>query len=239
MNNNIINNLPLPTGSKQPTTLGFTDLKYLHLDGTVPMGGNLNMNNKKIIHLLQPTSDSDAATKKYVDDSSVNVSNYLKRDGTSQMAGDLNMNNRKIVNLNDKPTTGTDGVNKNYVDSVVATSHVKPSHFEDQFAFLMSNVLEWTDEMDGGNSFIMTKIADLSPSQGNFHTDNHKVIYTTIIKNPQGGYKNKMAINFYTLLLNTDYTLCIEILNTDSYGISRKFQLIEQHLKDWKLEMFQ
>ena len=72
---------------------------------------------------------------------------------------------------------------------MVATSHVKPSHFKDQFAFLMSNVLEWTHEMDGRNSFIMTKIADLSPSQGNFHTYNHKVIYTTIIKNSQGGYK--------------------------------------------------
>ena len=32
------------------------------------MGGNLNMNNKKIIHLRQPTSDSDAANKKYVDE---------------------------------------------------------------------------------------------------------------------------------------------------------------------------
>lgn len=78
-----INNLPLPTGSKQPTTLGFTVLKYLHLDGTVPMGGNLNMNNKKITHLLQPTSDTDVATKKYVDDTAVNGSNYLKRYGTS------------------------------------------------------------------------------------------------------------------------------------------------------------
>ena len=123
------------------------------------------------------------------------------------MTGDLNMDNRKIVNLNDEPSTGTDGVNKSYVDSVVANSHVKPNHFKDQFSFLMSNVLEWTDEMDGGNSFIMTKTADLSPSQGNFHPYNHKVIYTTVIKNSQGGYKYKMAINFYTLLLNVDYGL--------------------------------
>ena len=105
MNNQQINNLPLPTGSNQPTTLGFTDLKYLHLDG------DLNMNNKKKIHLRPPVSDTDAANKKYVDDNSVNGSNYLKRDGTSQMTGDLNMNNQKITNLNNKPTTGTDGVN--------------------------------------------------------------------------------------------------------------------------------
>ena len=53
----------------------------------------------------------------------------------------------------------------------------------------------------------MTKIADLSPSQGNFHSYNHK-----------------MGINFYTLLLNADYTLCIEILNTD-YQLYHKAQL--------------
>ena len=52
MNNKQINNLPLPTGTNQPTTKGFTDLAYLHFDGTVPMGGNLNMNNKKITYLL-------------------------------------------------------------------------------------------------------------------------------------------------------------------------------------------
>lgn len=111
MDNNRKYNLPLPTGANQPTTLAFTNLKYLHLDGTVPMGGNLNMNNKKIINLLQPTDNTDAATKKYVDDTAVDVSNYLKRDGTSSMTGNLNMDNHKIVNLNDEPTTGTDVVN--------------------------------------------------------------------------------------------------------------------------------
>ena len=32
----------------------------------------------------------------------------------------------------------------------------------------------------GRNSFNMTKTADLSPEQGNIHSYNHKVIYTTI-----------------------------------------------------------
>lgn len=131
------------------------------------------------------------------------------------MTGDLNINNRRVKKLNNNPTTGTDGVNKNYVDAVVPKCYVKPSHIKDQFTYWMSNVIEWTDEMDGGNSFNITKIADLSPSQGNFHTYNHKVLYTTIIKNSQGGYKYKMSANCYTLALNVDYTLCIEILNTD------------------------
>ena len=192
MNNNQIYNLPLPTGPKQPTTLAFTDLKYLHRNGKASMLSNLNMDNKKIINLRQPTDDTDAANKKYVDDNKVDVSNYLKVDGTNKMTGDLNMDNHKIKNLNDEPTSGTDAVKKNYVDSVVSHSHVKPSHQKDEFAFLMSNVLQWTDLL--GISFNLTKIADLSPTNGNFHTCNHKVIYNTLYKNQQGGYRCKMRI---------------------------------------------
>ncbi|CAH3015762.1 unnamed protein product, partial [Porites evermanni] len=81
------------------------------------------------------------------------------------MTGDLNMDNHKIRNLNDEPTSGIDGINKNYVDSVVSHSHVKPSHQKDQLSYLMSNVLQWTDLIDGGNSFNTAKIADLSNFQ--------------------------------------------------------------------------
>ena len=47
MNNNQIFNLPLPTGQNQPTTLAFTDNKYLPRDGTAAMLNDLNMDNKK------------------------------------------------------------------------------------------------------------------------------------------------------------------------------------------------
>lgn len=36
-------------------------------NGTVPMNGNLNMNNHKITGLVDPTDAQGAATKKYVD----------------------------------------------------------------------------------------------------------------------------------------------------------------------------
>ena len=80
------------------------------------------------------------------------------------------------------------------------------------------------NEIDGGNSFNITKIDNLLPSQTNFHDYNHKVLYTTIIKNSQGGYKYKMGINFYRLAANTDYTLCLEILNRD-YQLWHKSQI--------------
>ena len=68
MDNKQILNLLAPAGPKQPTPLVFTDLKYLHVAGTNKMTNNLNMDNKSIIYLKPPTSDTDAATKKYVDD---------------------------------------------------------------------------------------------------------------------------------------------------------------------------
>ena len=218
-------NLPSPNGPKQPTPLGFTDLKYLHVAGTNKMTNNLNMDNKKIINLRPPTSNTDAATKKYVDDNTgaPDLSDYLEKDGTVAMTGNFNVGNNKIINLS-KPTQDNDAVNKDYADKLVHHTAVQPSHYNNQFSYLMSSSDQWTDEIDGGNSFNITKIDNLPPSKGNFHDYNHKVLYTTIIKNSQGGYKYKMGINFYRLTANTDYKLCLEIFNTD-YQLWHKNQI--------------
>ena len=79
MDNNRIFNLPAPNGGNQPTPLAFTDLKYLHVAGTNKMTNNLNMDNKKIINLGPPTSNTDATTKKYVDDSIPDTSSFIKK----------------------------------------------------------------------------------------------------------------------------------------------------------------
>ena len=109
----------------------------------------------------------------------------------------FNMVNHKIINLGD-PTNNKDAVNKQLLEQEVQKSHIKPTHKTDQFAYLMQNTLEWPDVTPGGNSFNMTKITDLSPEQGNIHSYNHKVIYSTMIKNSPGGYGYKMGIQ-YTL----------------------------------------
>ena len=184
------------------------------------------MDNKSIIHLRPPTNDTDAATKKYVDDNkstTPDLSPYLKKDGSVPMTKDFNVAGHKIINLK-TPTLDSDATTKEYVDSQLHVSQVQPSHYKDQFGFLMTSSNQWTDEIDGGNSFNITKIDDLPPSKGNIHDYNHKVLYTTIIKNSQGGYKYKMGINFYRLTANADYTLCLEILNTD-YQLWHKSQI--------------
>ena len=215
MNNKRILNIPNPNGPKQPTPLAYTDIAYLHVDGSNKMANNLNMDNKGIINLKTPTNEADAATKKYVDINLYTLNRgFLIRNGRLPMLGDLNMGGRKIIFL-EEPSSDNDAVNKKYVDNHLHSSQVQPSHYKDELSYLMSDASQWTDETITCTSFIMKKIADLPTNKGNFHDYNHKVIYMEIVKNSQGGYKYKMGINFYRLPKNVDYTLCLEILNTD------------------------
>ena len=225
MNNKRIFNLPNPTGSKQPIPLAYGDLAYLHVDGSNTMTNHLNMNNKKIINLVTPTNNTDAVPKKYVDDSLSNqdFSSFLKKDGSVIMTSDLNIGGHKIINLED-PASDSDAASKKYVDGHLHQTQVQPSHYKDEFAFLMTSPTQWTDEIDNRTSFIPKKIADLSTKKGNFHEYNTKVLYTTILKNFQGGYKYKMGLNFFRLVGGADYTLCVEILNID-YQLWHKTQI--------------
>ena len=66
--------------AKIPSSPSFDSSVFLKKDGTIPMSGNLNLNNHKIINLNlnEPTSDSDATTKKYVDNKTrINPSHSL------------------------------------------------------------------------------------------------------------------------------------------------------------------
>ena len=90
------------------------------------------------------------------------LDDYLKRDGTKEINGILNMDSDKITNVFMDNSSGTDTTNKDFVDNLMHHSQLQPSHQKDEFAYLMANKLEWTDLISGGNSFNMTKIADLS-----------------------------------------------------------------------------
>ena len=225
MNNQRILNIPTPTANNQPTPLAYTDLAYLKVDGSNSMTNNLNMDNKKIINLITPTNNSDAASKKYVDDSLSNqdFTSFFKKDGSTPMTSDLNVGGHKIISLED-PASDSDAANKKYVDDHVHQTQVQPSHYKNEFDYLMTSTIHWTDEIGDRTSFIPKKIADLSTRKGNFHDYNHKVLYTTILKNFQGGYKYKMGLNFYRLAGGADYTLCLEILNID-YQLWHKTQI--------------
>ena len=217
MNSNRIYNVAQPNGDNQPATKIWSENKFLDKSSGV-MAGPLNMSNNKITNLAKPTDDKDGVNKKYIDD------NYLKLSGgtmtghiilnnavlTSQYQAisrntgnaffvqitnpyvyhQFNMANNRIYNLAD-PTDATDAINKQYLEK----SHVKPSHYNNEFKYLMTNRLAWTDLQ--ADSFNITKIDNLMPLEGNYHQYNHKFLHTAIIKDQQGGYSYKMGINCY------------------------------------------
>ena len=203
MNSKRIYNVAQPNGDNQPATKIWSENKFLDKSSGV-MAGPLNMSNNKITNLAKPTDDKDGVNKKYIYD------NYLKLSGGT-MTGHIILNNKiltsqyqainqntgnaffvqitnpyvyhqfnmvknKIINLGD-PTDATDAVNKQYFEK----SHVKPSHYNNEFKYFVTNRLAWTDlEPNNINSFDMAKIDNLMPQDGNYHQYNHKVLYTTL-----------------------------------------------------------
>ena len=84
-------------------------------DGSQDMTGNLNMSQKKIVNLADPTGRNDATGKGYVDRLFLDA---LRLDGSSKMTGNLDMSLNKITNCG-QPTGARDVTNKAYVDSEV------------------------------------------------------------------------------------------------------------------------
>ena len=125
MGNHKITGLRVPTVSSDATTKKYVDdhitnaspdlSDYLEKDGSVTMTGNLNMGTKKIVNLAAPTANTDAATKKYVDDKPSGSGGDFRKDGSVSMTGNLNMGGFKIANLS-TPSNNNDAATKKYVD---------------------------------------------------------------------------------------------------------------------------
>ena len=149
------------------------------------------------------------------------------------------------TNMEDS-TTDTDGVNLQTLNRYIK----KPSDHTNRFAYLMdptSGLLQWTDLLT--NSIALNSIGDLNATSGNYDTYNKKVIYASIIKNSQGGYKWRLAIQCYPLQKDKEYTLCLEILTTDyqlwhksvinvdtttSQGVTVKNWHVNKHLHEYR-----
>ena len=108
----------------------------IRLEGYLPllggtMQGDIDLDSHFLKNLGTPADDSDAATKKYVDDLDTKISesisnieenldNYLQKSGGS-MSGNIDMNGNSLSNLAD-PSKDTDAVTKKYVDDAVAVA---------------------------------------------------------------------------------------------------------------------
>ena len=126
-----IKNIADPTDTQDAVTKGYLDNAIDDvLDSmanmTIPAPGlpevldaNSNAGNRQIHGLANPTSNQDAATKKYVDDALAGVNSTVSNLGLSHViAVNNNANQSKIINLAD-PTNAQDAVNKRSMESAI------------------------------------------------------------------------------------------------------------------------
>ena len=110
---------------------------YLKKDGSVPMTGNLDMNNKQIKSIAKPTDDNDATTKKYFEDRleqshlvsshKTNEFKYLKDSNESSSEYNITVNG--IVDFNQSPHQNK----KAY--SIVLTMDVGTNNYRSRIGF--------------------------------------------------------------------------------------------------------
>ena len=104
-------NLKHPVDADEPATKQWSDSKFLDRAGDRGMISNLDLNSHKIIKLGTPTANTDAATKKYVDDVGVST---LSSANTPR---NINMQGRyRITNLQ-SPVDPHEPPTKSYVDN--------------------------------------------------------------------------------------------------------------------------
>ena len=122
MNGNQIIRLKEPVSSSDASTKGYTDRKidniqkidttlFIKKDGSVPMAADLDMGTHKIINVGQPTTDTDAASKGYIDNTlaeshliSSHKSNEFKYlDDPNETSSEYNITIDAFTDFNESP----------------------------------------------------------------------------------------------------------------------------------------
>ena len=122
MNGNQIIRLKEPVSSSDASTKGYTDQKidniqkinttlFIKKDGSVPMAADLDMDTHKIINVGQPTTDTDAASKGYIDNTlaeshltSSHKSNEFKYlNDPNETSSEYNITVESFTDFNESP----------------------------------------------------------------------------------------------------------------------------------------
>ena len=101
------------TNEDQLTTTQDANARFLRKDGSNNMSSDLDMNNKRVINVANPTANTDAVNKQYL----VNHGGiYLKKDGSVALSGNLDLGNNEIANVKEA-TSGSHAVNFTQLNS--------------------------------------------------------------------------------------------------------------------------
>ena len=141
------------------------------------------MNNKKIDNLADPTEDSDATNKKYVDDQikaipAVDTSDLLKLDGSRAMTGTLDLGGQRVINIkefveDDSSQAASDAQKYDFIN--FGCFHTERGDLKRLInavsyeALNRRNPDQMEDDIDMGNNFI-TNVKDPLPSNSNYAT---------------------------------------------------------------------
>jgi hypothetical protein len=157
-----------------------TTAKLINLNQFAIPTGNVNLNSNKIIGLATPTSNTDAASKGYVDaalgtlllpitlqgdvtgsgttNSSITTTLNKRLDQITAPTSSVSLNSQKIINLA-TPTLSTDGVNKSYIDSRTINDLTAPTSSFSMNSNKIINVTNPTSAQDvATKSYVDTSV---------------------------------------------------------------------------------
>ena len=182
---------------------------YLKPDGTKPMQGNINMNNKRITRLPDPHLADEPVTRKFLTTTNTLFYNiFLDLDGNSKMRGNVKMNDKRIIGLTNPPNADDEATNKKYVDDNISKSYIKPSHIpKNVFQYLMNDVNEWSTEYD-------VKVENFSNLAESPHSWDKRVLNITPVKNGRN-YRFRLGLQMFPMKTNETYSLVVELYNRD------------------------
>ena len=188
-------------------------------DGSQDMTGNLDMSQKKIVNLADPTGINDATGKGYVDRLFLDS---LRLDGSSKMTGNLDMNNQQIKNVKDA-THNQDTVTLKQVNDAITTTNTNNNKYTDQKISEShisthtnrKNVLSYA--MDDGEFTEDFGIQDVTLIDFDDmpHKTNKKVFSMKVRRTTDGSneYKGRFDFNLFKMYRDNKsdkYTVCIE-----------------------------
>ena len=166
----------------------------------------------------EPTTSTQAANKKYVDDEIKKIptpnlpsvlSAYVKKDGSTSMTGNLDMGNNQIKTVA-KPTDDTDAVTKKYFEDKLEQSHLVTSHKTNVFKYLKDS-----NESSSEYNITVNGIVDFngSPHQ-------NKKAYSMVLTKDVGtnDYRSRIGFNIYSLDIGT-YTIVFEFFPPEMTNI--------------------
>ena len=195
--------------------------KYFKKDGSIPMTGNLQMNNNRIYKLPNPQLADEPATLGYVSQLNNNLFNsYLDLKGVRKMEGNLQMNGNHISGLTNLPNYDDQATNKQYVDNNIIKSNIKPSHTpKNAFKYLMDDVNEWSSEYN----IKVLSFSDLAESP---HSWDKKVLNITPVKDGKN-YRFRLGLQMFPMKTNETYSLIVELYNRDFKTWGRQETYVE------------